>query len=259
MKKQSASNAYRFIYTYKENFVKISNLPFSRLSICSLEKDVRLRWSFRLSRSRTWESSSPEELCSEFPSEVVSCWWDKSDPASVKEFEQKCYTLIPSEKKTEMLDKNHNPDVRVYKFTSPRCRKPKKRAQDNDQFIKSSIRGRRESSVLLCHTVHAPVQYVCHPPTPRLFSASAHRTLASEAAAFLSLFHIFLTVRQLLAFSLLLPSRFWLNLAHRKKKEKHRTKVKRSWKTRRLISYRDIQKGSERTSVRYTFENPSFN
>lgn len=158
MKKQSASNAYRFIYTYKENFVKISNLPFSRLSICSLEKDVRLRWSFRLSRSRTWESSSPEELCSEFPSEVVSCWWDKSDPASVKEFEQKCYTLIPSEKKTEMLDKNHNPDVRVYKFTSPRCRKPKKRAQDNDQFIKSSIRGRRESSVLLCHTVHAPVR-----------------------------------------------------------------------------------------------------
>lgn len=53
-------------------------LPFSRLSICSLVKLVLFLCSFRFNRSRNCESSSPEELCSELPSEVFS--WSRSPP-----------------------------------------------------------------------------------------------------------------------------------------------------------------------------------
>lgn len=50
----------------------MKNPPFSRLSICSLVNDVRLRCSFLLSRSRICGSSSPDELCmSELPSEIL--------------------------------------------------------------------------------------------------------------------------------------------------------------------------------------------
>lgn len=52
---------------------KTYNTPFSKLSICSFVKDVLFRCSFRFSLNLNWESSSPEELCSEFPSEVFSC------------------------------------------------------------------------------------------------------------------------------------------------------------------------------------------
>jgi hypothetical protein len=38
-----------------------------------LVNDVRFLCSFLLRRRRSWESSSPDELCSEFPSEVFSC------------------------------------------------------------------------------------------------------------------------------------------------------------------------------------------
>lgn len=37
------------------------SLPFSRLSICSLVKDVRFLCSFRLSLSRAWSSSPPAQ------------------------------------------------------------------------------------------------------------------------------------------------------------------------------------------------------
>ena len=47
-------------------------LPFSSCSICSVENEVLFRCSFRLSLSLSCESSSPEELWSEFPSEVAS-------------------------------------------------------------------------------------------------------------------------------------------------------------------------------------------
>ena len=47
-------------------------LPFSSCSICSVENEVLFRCSFRLSLSLSWESSSPDELWSEFPSEVAS-------------------------------------------------------------------------------------------------------------------------------------------------------------------------------------------
>lgn len=50
-----------------------NNLPFSRLSICSFVNEVRFLCSFLLSLSLSWESSSPEELCSELPSDVFSC------------------------------------------------------------------------------------------------------------------------------------------------------------------------------------------
>lgn len=51
------------------------DLPFSRLSICSLVNDVRFRCNFRLRRKRSWLSSSPDELppLSELPSDVLSC------------------------------------------------------------------------------------------------------------------------------------------------------------------------------------------
>jgi len=35
----------------------VSILPFSKLSICSFVKEVRFRWSFRLSRSLAWSST----------------------------------------------------------------------------------------------------------------------------------------------------------------------------------------------------------
>lgn len=53
-----------------------SLLPFSRLSICSFVNDVRFRCSFLFSRKRICESSSPDELCSELPSDVLSCRLD---------------------------------------------------------------------------------------------------------------------------------------------------------------------------------------
>lgn len=49
------------------------NSPFSRLSICSFVNEVRFLCSFLFSRSLSCESSSPEELCSELPSDVFSC------------------------------------------------------------------------------------------------------------------------------------------------------------------------------------------
>lgn len=48
-------------------------VPFSRLSICSFVKEVLFLCSFRFSLSLSCESSSPDELCSELPSEVFSC------------------------------------------------------------------------------------------------------------------------------------------------------------------------------------------
>ena len=51
----------------------LNYLPFSKLSICSFVNDVRFRCNFRLSRNRICESSSPDELCSELPSDVLSC------------------------------------------------------------------------------------------------------------------------------------------------------------------------------------------
>jgi hypothetical protein len=67
---------------------ELVGLPFSRLSICSLVKDVRFRCSFRFSRRRICESSSPDELCSELPSEVLSwrldCWMSTENKSAMK-------------------------------------------------------------------------------------------------------------------------------------------------------------------------------
>ena len=47
-------------------------VPFSNCSICSVENEVLFLWSFLLSLSLICESSSPDELWSELPSEVAS-------------------------------------------------------------------------------------------------------------------------------------------------------------------------------------------
>lgn len=47
-------------------------LPFSSASIWSFVNEVRFLWSFRFSLRRSWESSSADELWSEFPSDVPS-------------------------------------------------------------------------------------------------------------------------------------------------------------------------------------------
>lgn len=62
----------QYSYALLLNMNKSSTVPFSRASICSFVKDVRFLCSFLFRRIRNWESSSPEELCSELPSEVQS-------------------------------------------------------------------------------------------------------------------------------------------------------------------------------------------
>ena len=74
--------SFHFHEKFRENdftkkFVKLISrkkilIPFSNCSICSVENEVRFRWSFRFSLSLICESSSADELWSEFPSEVAS-------------------------------------------------------------------------------------------------------------------------------------------------------------------------------------------
>lgn len=63
----------RFFFVWIYNSQESSCLPFSKFSICSFVNDVRFRCSFRFRRKRIWESSSPDEFCSELPSDTLSC------------------------------------------------------------------------------------------------------------------------------------------------------------------------------------------
>lgn len=71
-KKKGSMSLRSAIIRKSKSLIATEYEPFSKLSICSLVNDVRLRWSFLLRRSRIWGSSSPDELCkSELPSEML--------------------------------------------------------------------------------------------------------------------------------------------------------------------------------------------
>lgn len=88
--RQNIKNNENIIIIWQHTNDSIQNVPFSKLSICSLVNDVRFRCNFRFKRKRNWLSSSPDELppASELPSDVLSCEfacdgiWCRPSPAN---------------------------------------------------------------------------------------------------------------------------------------------------------------------------------